>query len=373
MLRDLADGVSRLQRHFTEPPPEAATLTNLAVTTSDTQVPAEAASAAAAVAEEKLAAKMAQLGEVEKRIADAEQQAARAASAAAKALDEKIAAKNTQLSEVEKQIADARSRAKEAESRAATTEQSAADAQFRLAEADRSLGELEESRHATLALIKKEKVDFSRLQEALNKAEKTIADSKLHAQRADELKAEAARLDALKLELKAKENDVAKWSAAAAAANCVKEKLWPDWLRAGSLAAWEEKLEAAISSGAATPAAALLFAAIHGYTAATKDSDLKLLHDSLREVSRRLFPWLKENGLDDNAVVETAGHWAAEINRECQPRAEVEIPVLGAPATNQWMIFRPRPGVNSPDVINVQTWCVRNAQKQPIHRAEISV
>lgn len=365
VVRDLADKVARLERHFNEPTPEAEPAAE--PTRGD-----PAATEAAKALDEQLTLKNEQLLEVEKRIADAERRTTQAA-AVANALDEKLATKNTQLSELEKQIADARSRAKEAESRAAATEQSAADAKFRLAEADRSLGELEESRHATLALIEKEKGDFSRLKEALNKAEKTIADSKLHAQRADELKAEAARLDALKLELKAKENDVAKWSAAAAAANHLKEKLWPDWLRAGSLASWEEKLEAAISSGAATPAAALLFAAIHGYTAATKDSDLKLLHDSLREVSRRLFPWLKENGLDDNAAIETAGQWAAEINRECQPRAEVEIPSLGAPATNQWMIFRPRPGVNSPDVLSVQTWCVRNAQKQPIHRAEISV
>jgi DNA repair exonuclease SbcCD ATPase subunit len=371
-LRDLAEGVACLQRHFAEPPPEAAPLTKLTVTASDPQVAAADASAAATVAEEKLAAKIAQLAAVEKRIADAEQQASQAA-AAAKTSEEKLTSQNERLREMEKQIADARKRSYEAESRAATTEQSAADAKFRLAEADRSLGELEESRHALLKVSVKEKFDFSRLKEALNKAEKTIADSKLHARRADELKAEAARLDALKLELKAKENDVAKWSAAAAAASHLKEKLWPGWLRAGSLATWEEKLEAAISSGAATPTAALLFAAIHGYTAAIKDADLKLLHDSLREVSRRLLAWLKENGLDESAVVETAGQWAAEINRECQPRAEVEIPVLGAPATNQWMIFRPRPGVNSPDVLTVQTWCVRNAQKQPIHRAEITV
>ena len=371
-LRDLAEGVACLQRHFAEPPPEAAPLTKLTVTASDPQVAAADASAAPTVAEEKLAAKIAQLAAVEKRIADAEQQASQAA-AAAKTSEEKLTSQNERLREMEKQIADARKRSYEAESRAATTEQSAADAKFRLAEADRSLGELEESRRALLELIEKEKFDFSRLKEALNKAEKTIADSKLHARRADELKAEAARLDALKLELKAKENDVAKWSAAAAAASHLKEKLWPGWLRAGSLATWEEKLEAAISSGAATPTAALLFAAIHGYTAAIKDADLKLLHDSLREVSRRLLAWLKENGLDESAVVETAGQWAAEINRECQPRAEVEIPVLGAPATNQWMIFRPRPGVNSPDVLTVQTWCVRNAQKQPIHRAEITV
>jgi hypothetical protein len=181
-----------------------------------------------------------------------------------------------------------------------------------------------------------------------------------------EIERESAKLLGLRSELAKAEEMIDE-------ANHLKENLWPDWLRAGSLAVWKEKLETTISSGNATPAAALLFAALHGYTAATKDSDLKLLHDSLREVSRRLFLWLKEIALDDYDAVETAGQWAAEINRECQSRAEVEIPALGAPATNQWMIFRPRPGVNSPDVASVQTWCVRNAQKQPVHRAEVTV
>ncbi len=374
-LRDLAEGVACLQRHFAEPPPEAAPLTKLTVTASDPQVAAadaEAASAAATVAEDKLAAKMAQLGAAEKRIAEAEQQAAQAA-VTTKALEEKLTSQNERLREMEKQIADAGNRSAEAERRAAAAERRAAEVESRATAARMDLDELEGNRQATLAEIQKEKAVFARIKEALAKAEKTIADARPHAQRAEELKDIATKLDQRKMELDAKAADVAKWSAAAAAASHLKEKLWPGWLRAGSLATWEEKLEAAISSGAATPTAALLFAAIHGYTAAIKDVDLKLLHDSLREVSRRLLAWLKENGLDDSAVVETAGQWAAEINRECQPRAEVEIPVLGAPATNQWMIFRPRPGVNSPDVLTVQTWCVRNAQKQPIHRAEITV
>lgn len=372
VVRDLADKVARLERHFLEPAPDAGPSPTLTEPAPNDPASMETVAAAKAL-EDNLAAKAAQLDEVEKRIAEAERRAVEAASAAARALEEKLASKKEKLGEVEKQIADARLRAEESESRAATTEQSAADAKLRLAEADRSLGELEESRHATLALMEKEKADFSRLKEALSKAEKTIAESKQHAQRADELKAEAAEIAQRKRDVEAKAANVEKWSAAAGAANHLKEKLWPGWLRAGSLASWKEKIEDAIASGSATPAAALLFAAIHGYTAATKDSDLKLLHDSLREVSRRLFPWLKENGLDDSAAVETAGQWAVEINRECQPRAEVEIPSLGAPATNQWMIFRPRPGVNSPDVLSVQTWCVRNAQKQPIHRAEITV
>lgn len=259
-------------------------------------------------------------------------------------------------------------------------EERAAQAESRLAEADRTVAELEANRKAISDLTEREKTELARLKDARAKAEQMIQAASQHEEKAaqidhreKELDAEATRLNQLRQELEAKAADVARWRAEADEAAHLKEKLWPDWLRAGSLAVWKEKLEDAISSGSATPVAALLFSALHGYTAATKDSDLKLLHDSLREVSRRLFPWLKENGLDEHGAVETGGQFADEINRECQSRAEVEIPALGAPATNQWMIFRPKPGVNSPDVAGVQTWCVRNAQKQPIHRAEITV
>ena len=247
-------------------------------------------------------------------------------------------------------------------------------------EACLSQNALEEDQKAVRRAMESEAAKLSALRSELSKAEELIKAAVQHKRtaaqlelRKQEIDASAEKLNIQQQYLEAKAADVARWSAASHEANHLKEKLWPDWLRAGSLAVWKEKLEAAISSGNATPGAALLFAALHGYTAATKDSDLKLLHDSLREVSRRLFSWLKENALDDHDAVETAEQWAAEINRECQSRAEVEIPVLGAPATNQWMIFRPRPGVNSPDVASVQTWCVRNAQKQPVHRAEVTV
>ena len=256
----------------------------------------------------------------------------------------------------------------------------AKQAQANLDEANLSQNALEEDQKATRREMESEAAKLSELRSKLPKAEELIKVAAQHeataAQlelRKQEIDAFAEKLDQQRRELEAKAADVARWSAAFKEANHLKEKLWPDWLRAGNLTVWKEKLEAAISSGNATPAAALLFASLHGYTAATKDSDLKLIHDSLREVSRRLFSWLKENALNDHDAVETAGQWAAEINRECQSRAEVEIPALGAPATNQWMIFRPRPGVNSPDVASVQTWCVRNAQKQPVHRAEVIV
>ncbi len=241
-----------------------------------------------------------------------------------------------------------------------------AQAELKRTELDAALAAIQTRLQSSSGQLEKEEARLSRLNEQREKAEAMIEAASLHEQTAVEL-------DRRREELDLKAADIARWSAASDAANHLKEKLWPGWLRAGSLAVWKEKLEAAISSGTATPAAALLFSALHGYTAATKDTDLKLLHDSLREVSRRLFPWLKENGLHEIAAVETAGQWAAVINQECQGRAEVEIPEPGAPATNQWMIFRPRPGVNSPDVASVQTWCVRNAQKQPIHRAEVTV
>ena len=256
----------------------------------------------------------------------------------------------------------------------------AKQAQAALDDAFRSQDALEEDQKETRRQMEQETAKLSMLRAELAKAEELIKAASQHERMAAELErrerelaGEVAQLDARRRDVETKAADIARWSAASDEANYLKEKLWPGWLRAGSLAVWKEKLETAISSGSATPAAALLFAALHGYTAATKDSDLKLLHDSLREVSRRLFVWLRENGLDDHNAVETAGQWAAEINHECQSRAEVEIPAIGAPATNQWMIFRPRPGVNSPDVASVQTWCVRNAQKQPVHRAEVTV
>lgn len=198
------------------------------------------------------------------------------------------------------------------------------------------------------------------------------AAAELDVQRA-EFEKQAADLALRSEELAAQQEDVARWSEAARGAEHLQEELWPEWLRSGQLSEWKDRLQIAILSGESTPSAALFFAALHGYTAATRDSDTKALHDSLRDVSRRLFTWLREQALDECEVMEVGAQWAEEINRECRSNAEIEIPILGAPATNQWMIFRPKPGMNSPDVVSVQTWCVRNSQKQPVHRAEITV
>ncbi|MEI7773534.1 MAG: hypothetical protein WCK17_02050 [Verrucomicrobiota bacterium] len=279
----------------------------------------------------------------------------------------------TPLCQIQEQISAAERRAVEAEERAEKTES-------RLNEAKLLLQDVETRHKEILEQLAQDNEALSALKEALRKAEEIIASSKQHetveeelAEKRTQIEAEAAKLEQRAQVVGVQEASVDAWRKAADAANYLKEQLCPHWLRAGSLSEWEEKLEVAIATGVATSTAALLFAAIHGYTAATRDADPKLLHDSLREISRRLFAWFKENGLNQQDAVETAGLWAVEINRECHANAEVEIPSIGAPATNQWMIFRPRPGVNSPDVESVQTWCVRDARRIPVHRAEITV
>ena len=150
------------------------------------------------------------------------------------------------------------------------------------------------------------------------------------------------------------------------------ERFWPEWLRAGALAEWKARIEAGAFDAASPPSFGLLFAAVHTYNAALRDSDAKTLHDSLRDVGRRLYAWLRDLGQSESDSAKLAEQWAQAINGDCVGRGEIEVPIPGNAANNQWMIFQPRGG-SSPDVASVRSWCVRDAQKRPVHRTEVTV
>jgi hypothetical protein len=153
------------------------------------------------------------------------------------------------------------------------------------------------------------------------------------------------------------------------------ERVWPRWLHHPSLTTWRQRLETQLSAPTVTPSLGLLFAALHGCAAASRDnSDPKTLYDALREVGRRLYASLRED--DENASESDCAHvaeqWAQAINVEYAGRGEVEAPLPGSAANSQWMTFQPRGG-SSPDILSVRSWCVRDAQKRPVHRAEVIV
>ena len=146
-------------------------------------------------------------------------------------------------------------------------------------------------------------------------------------------------------------------------------KIWPGFLLGEAFAAWKDRLETALLLDQTPAAPALLFANLHGYTACLLESDLKYLRDVLRDISRFLYVWLKEEGHGEHAACEIAQQWASAFNAECAGKCEIEVPEPGTPANNQWMTFPPRGG--APDVITVKTWCVKDAAKRVIHRAEV--
>ncbi len=203
-------------------------------------------------------------------------------------------------------------------------------------------------------------------------AEQVIAQS---AQARDQLAAvEEGRAEAgRKLEeLRAKEAEYAGYRDGHAAAQQLLARIWPAWLVTPEFSRWRVQIEDAIHAVNAPPAATLLFSALHGYNAALREAgDSRVLLDSLRELSRRLFAWLKELGQSEEEAAAVAQAWAAQINRECAGKAEVEVPLPGNPAEAGWMLFAPRTG--SADIVSVQTWCVRDAQKRPINKAQVTL
>ena len=155
-------------------------------------------------------------------------------------------------------------------------------------------------------------------------------------------------------------------------AHLLLERFWPEWLRTGTLAEWKSRIEAGVFEASSPPSFGLLFAAVHTYNAALRDSDPKTLHDSLRDLGRRLYAWLRDLDRSDADSASIAEQWAKAINGDCAGRGEIEVPIPGNAANNQWMLFQPRGG-SSPDVASVRSWCVRDAQKRPVHRAEVTV
>lgn len=150
----------------------------------------------------------------------------------------------------------------------------------------------------------------------------------------------------------------------------VLERIWPRFLLTAPFAGWKTLIETALLQETPPASAALLFANLHGYTACLLEADQKYLRDVLRDISRFLLAWLKEDGHDEGAAYQVALTWAEALNGECAGKCVVEMPEPGTPANNQWMTFPPRGG-SSPDVLTVKTWCVRDAQNRVIHRAEV--
>ncbi|MFO1437547.1 MAG: hypothetical protein U1F81_04440 [Verrucomicrobiaceae bacterium] len=152
------------------------------------------------------------------------------------------------------------------------------------------------------------------------------------------------------------------------------ESLLPVWLQEEQIAPWRDALlDDAQHPRTASNAAGLLFANLSLYTYAHKDTDARAVADALRDVSRRLFAWLKERNVSDYDASAVAQSWAEQINRECAGRCEIEVPVPGSPAQSQTMLYQPRPGVSAQSVLTVQSWCVRGAKREVIHRANVTV
>lgn len=146
-------------------------------------------------------------------------------------------------------------------------------------------------------------------------------------------------------------------------------RIWPRFILTDRFAEWKAGIEAALLQETPPPSAALLFANLHGYTACLLEGDQKYLRDVLRDISRFLYAWLKDGGRDEGKAFDIAQAWATAFNEECAGRCEIEVPEPGTPANSLSMTFPPRG--SSPDVVSVRTWCVRDAQKRVIHRAEV--
>ncbi len=152
------------------------------------------------------------------------------------------------------------------------------------------------------------------------------------------------------------------------------ESLLPAWLQEENIAPWRDAMmEDAQDPRTASTAAGLLFATLSLYTHAQRDTDARAVADALRDVGRRLFAWLKERNLGDYDASTVAQIMVEHINRECSGRCELEVPVPGSPAQNQTMLYQPRPGVSAQSVVSVQSWCVRGAKREVIHRATVTV
>lgn len=152
----------------------------------------------------------------------------------------------------------------------------------------------------------------------------------------------------------------------------IRERIWPSWMLSPEFARWKSDLEKAVLSPTPPPSTGLLFAAVHSFNAAIRDTDAKTLIDSLRDIGRRLYSWLRDLGLSEEQCADASEEWAKAINQHCAGAAKVDIPRPGNAAEVSWMTFQPRGG-SSPDVVSVRNWCVRDSQSRPAHRAEVIV
>jgi len=154
--------------------------------------------------------------------------------------------------------------------------------------------------------------------------------------------------------------------------NSMRERIWPPWMLNPEFENWKVDLEKSIITPDSPPSVGLLFAAIHSHSAAIRDTDPKTLIDSLRDIGRRLYAWLRDRGLSEEECADASEEWGKAINQHCAGAAKVDVPRPGNAAEVSWMTFQPRGG-SAPDVVSVRNWCVRDAQSRPAHRAEVIV
>ena len=239
------------------------------------------------------------------------------------------------------------------------------DLQMRKAALDVEIRELESSAGSARKELEAMASEKETLSITLEESKSLIEQAELIRRQKQEVESERAKLEDQRAEFE-------HCRVSAETARLAYDRLWPEWLKTTSLADSRATIEAAVADTSSPPSARLLFAALHTFSAAIHDDDPKTLHDSLRDVGRRLYGWRRDLGESDEESAVLAEKWGKAINGDLAGRGEVEIPIPGHAANNQWMIFQPRGG-SSPDVISVRSWCVRDAQKRPVHRAEVTV
>jgi DNA repair exonuclease SbcCD ATPase subunit len=238
--------------------------------------------------------------------------------------------------------------------------------------AENDLEAARERLHAAEAEVANADAELEKRRAQREEVEQAVAEAHGVIAQAEPVRRNKADVEAKLAALAAKEAEYLGYRENHEAAQRLLARLWPDWLRDGALTSWREEIERAQFQADAPASAALLFAALHGYRAALREtSDTRALLDAVREVARRLYQWLKDLGKTETEAAEIAQLWAAGINRECEGKAEVEVPLPGDPADATWMSFRPGAG-GTPVVLSVQTWCVRDAQKRPLNKALIT-
>jgi len=151
--------------------------------------------------------------------------------------------------------------------------------------------------------------------------------------------------------------------------------LLPKWLSDEALLGLRARMidNAKNDSGPLGMAAGLLMTTLSSYSFALRDSDLRNVANSIRDVGCRLFAWLRELQMPDSEATDLAKVIAVAINAETVGRCEIEVPMPGTPAHPQTMLFQPRQGSSEQTVLSVNAWCVRGPKREVIHRASVIV